>query len=553
MPKLSKLKTYKKLQKHFEEIKSEHLKNMFEANNNRFAQFSVRFSDILVDYSKNLINAETIDLLCELADEAGLKSKITAMFSGEKINTTENRQVLHTALRNMSGSSVYADGVDVIPEINEVKSSMKKFVKSVHSGKWLGASGKRIDTIVNIGIGGSDLGPRMVCEALRPYAVEKMKVYFVSNVDGTDILNVFEQINPETTLFIIASKTFTTQETMTNANTAKKLFLSTVAKNEKDVAKHFVAVSTNEVLVKKFGINPKNMFKFWDWVGGRYSLWSAIGLSVALYVGYENYEKLLEGAYEMDVHFRETNFHRNIPVILGLLGVWYNNFYNANTNAIIPYDQYLLRFADFLQQLDMESNGKQVTLGAENVDYKTGPIIWGAIGTNAQHSFFQLIHQGTQLIPTDFLAPVNTHNEMPNHHDIFMSNFFAQTEALMKGKSEKEVIDELKASHLSEEEIKNLLPHKIFPGNKPTNTILYKELTPQTLGSIIAMYEHKVFVQGVIWDINSFDQWGVELGKQLAKEILPELQSPDIITSHDCSTNSLINYYKSNKKIEEYE
>jgi len=553
MPKLSKLKTYKKLQQHYDEIKTEHLKNMFEANNNRFAQFSVRLSDILVDYSKNLINAETIDLLCDLADEAGLKPKIEAMFTGEKINNTENRQVLHTALRNMSGSAVYADGVDVMPEINEVKSSMKKFVKSVHTGKWLGASGKRIDTIVNIGIGGSDLGPRMVCEALRPYAVENMKVYFVSNVDGTDILNIFDQINPETTLFIIASKTFTTQETMTNANTAKKLFLSTVAENEKDVAKHFVAVSTNEVLVKKFGINPKNMFKFWDWVGGRYSLWSAIGLSIALYVGYDNYEKLLEGAYEMDVHFRETNFHRNIPVLLGLLGVWYNNFYNANTNAIIPYDQYLLKFADFLQQLDMESNGKQVTIGAKNVDYKTGPVIWGAIGTNAQHSFFQLIHQGTQIIPADFLAPVNTHNEMPNHHDIFMSNFFAQTEALMKGKSKQEVIDELKSKHLSDEEIENLYPHKIFPGNKPTNTILYKELTPQTLGSLIAMYEHKVFVQGVIWDINSFDQWGVELGKQLAKEILPELQSPDIIISHDCSTNSLINYYKSNKIEKEYE
>jgi glucose-6-phosphate isomerase len=467
------------------------------------------------------------------------------MFAGEKINNTENRAVLHVALRNRSNKAIKVDGEDIMPKINAVLLKMKKFCEEVRSGSWKGYSGKAITDIVNIGIGGSDLGPYMVTEALKPYGKKGLHVHFVSNVDGTHIAETLKKVKPESTLFIIASKTFTTQETLTNADSAKKWFLET-AKDQKAVAKHFVALSTNVKECTAFGIDSKNMFEFWDWVGGRYSLWSAIGLSIAVYIGFENFEELLTGAHEIDEHFRHTAFEKNIPVILALLGVWYNNFYQADSHAILPYDQYMHRFPAYFQQGDMESNGKRVTKEGKVVNYSTGPIIWGEPGTNGQHAFYQLIHQGTKLVPCDFLAPVQSHNPLSDHHKKLMANFFAQTEALMKGKTEAEAKAELEKEGLNGKALSELLPHKVFPGNIPTNSIFFKKLTPRVLGSLIAMYEHKIYVQGVIWNVNSFDQWGVELGKQLAKKILPELTEKGKVGSHDSSTNGLINFFKEN-------
>lgn len=543
----SSLPSYSHLKNHYEKIKDIHLNDLFNSDNKRFETFSIKFDDLFLDYSKNKINSETIELLLKLAHEANLKNNIHDMFSGNKINFTEERAVLHTALRNQSNREVFVDGKDVMPDVRNVLNKIKSFSDKLHSGEWKGYTGGKIDTIVNIGIGGSDLGPRMVCEALKKYSVHGMNVHFVSNVDGADISNILNKINPDTTLFIIASKTFTTQETITNANTAKNWFLDNTGNNTENVKKHFIALSTNKEKVIEFGIDPENMFEFWDWVGGRYSMWSAIGMSISLYLGFDNFVKLLEGAYEMDEHFRTVPFEKNMPVILGLLGIWYTNFFNAASHAVIPYDNYLVKFSEFLQQLDMESNGKYITKSGKKVDYKTGPIIWGTAGTNSQHSFFQLIHQGTQLIPVDFLAAINPLDNVGDHHSKLLSNFFAQTEALMKGKDENEVIDEFEAAGKTKEEYSHLINHKVFEGDKPTNSILYDKLTPKTLGKLIAMYEHKVFVQGVLWNINSFDQWGVELGKQLAKKILPELESDDRINSHDNSTNGLINYYKENK------
>ena len=522
------------------------MRDLFASDPKRFERFSIQFGDILVDYSKNRITAETVPLLLDLAREVGLKDWIEKMFKGEKINSTENRAVLHTALRNRTNTPIVVDGNDVMPEINRVLRQMRDFSENVRSGSWKGFTGQPITDIVNIGIGGSDLGPVMVTEALKHYGKLGLRVHFVSNVDGTHIAETLRDLNAATTLFVIASKTFTTQETLTNANTAKDWLLKD-AKNQSAVAKHFVALSTNTNEVAKFGIDIKNMFEFWDWVGGRYSLWSAIGLSIALFIGMDNFEELLTGAHAMDNHFRYEPFEKNIPVILGMLGIWYNNFFDASTHAIIPYDQYLHRFAAYFQQGDMESNGKRVTKDGKAVDYSTGPIIWGEPGTNGQHAFFQLIHQGTRLIPADFLAPITSQNPIGEHHPILLSNFFAQTEALMKGKTEAEAKAELEAAGMKGDALHQLLPHKVFPGNRPTNSILFKKLTPRTLGSLIAMYEHKIFVQGVIWNINSFDQWGVELGKQLAKKILPELNGSQPIATHDSSTNALINYYKKNR------
>ena len=546
MGKLTDLSSWNKLNKHFCSIKDVEIKSLFPQNPNRFNEFSVQFNDILLDYSKNRLNKDTITLLIDLAKECGVKDGIKAMFKGDVINNTEKRPVLHVALRNRSTKPVLVDGVDVMPEINKVLGKMKSFTNKVRSGEWKGYSGKAITDVVNIGIGGSDLGPYMVTEALKPYAKSGLAVHFVSNIDGTHITETLKKVNPETTLFIVASKTFTTIETLTNANSAKSWFLKS-AVNSKYVAKHFVALSTNSKLVTEFGIDPENMFEFWDWVGGRYSLWSAIGLSIALSVGFENFEELLQGAHEMDNHFESADLEENIPVILGLIGVWYNNFFEADSYAILPYDQYLHRFAAYFQQGDMESNGKSVTKNGERVNYSTGPIVWGEPGTNGQHAFYQLIHQGTKLIPCDFIAPVNSHNPTGDHHQILLSNFFAQTEALMKGKTEKEAKVELEAAGLNQEVISSLLPHKVFSGNRPTNSIMVKELTPKVLGSLIAMYEHKIYVQSLIWNINAFDQWGVELGKQLAKEILPELKNDKEVLGHDGSTNGLINFYKNNR------
>ncbi|MFA7473354.1 MAG: glucose-6-phosphate isomerase, partial [Spirosomataceae bacterium] len=463
--------------------------------------------------------------------------------NGDKINATENRSVLHIALRNRANTPIYSDGKDVMPEVNAVLEKMKEFSNKIRSGEWKGYTGKAITDVVNIGIGGSDLGPVMVTEALKRYAKKGLNVHFVSNVDGTHIVETLKDLNPETTLFLIASKTFTTQETMANAHTARQWFLAS-AQDEEAIKKHFVALSTNQAEVVKFGIDPNNMFVFWDWVGGRYSLWSAIGLSIAIYIGFSNFEQLLAGAHEADNHFRTTKFDKNIPVILGLLGVWYNNFFGAETHAILPYDQYLHRFAAYFQQGDMESNGKYVGRDGKPVDYQTGPIIWGEPGTNGQHAFYQLIHQGTKLIPADFIAPAISHNPVGEHHTLLLSNFFAQTEALMNGKTADEVRAELSNSGKSAEEIEALVPFKVFEGNRPTNSILIKKITPKTLGTLIALYEHKIFVQGIIWNIFSFDQWGVELGKQLANKIYPELKSDAPINSHDASTNGLINQYK---------
>ncbi|WP_312716554.1 glucose-6-phosphate isomerase [Sphingobacterium multivorum] len=518
------------------------LRTLFAADPARFEKFSIAFEDILLDYSKNRITAETKALLVQLAKECGLEEAIAAMFSGERINVTENRPVLHTALRNQSGQPVYVDGKDVMPDVKRVLAHMRTFTEEILSGQWKGYTGKEITDVVNIGIGGSDLGPVMVTEALKAYKT-RLNVHFVSNVDGTHIAETLKAVDPETTLFLIASKTFTTQETMANAHTAKDWFLASGALQE-DVAKHFAALSTNTEAVRAFGIDTQNMFEFWDWVGGRYSLWSAIGLSISLAIGFDNFEELLKGAYEADVHFKETSFESNIPVILALLGVWYNNFFQAESHAILPYDQYLHRFAAYFQQGDMESNGKYIDRNGQQVDYQTGPIIWGEPGTNGQHAFYQLIHQGTKLIPCDFIAPANSLNPIGNHHQLLLSNFFAQTEALMNGKTEAEVVAEFKKAGKSDPEIEALKAYKVFEGNRPTNSILFKKMTPRTLGRLIALYEHKIFVQGVIWNIYSFDQWGVELGKQLANQILPELSDANPVTSHDSSTNGLINAYK---------
>jgi len=532
---------------HYETLAPIHMRDLFSEDPQRFERFSLRFDDILLDYSKNRITEETMRLLLDLAEQAKLQNRIERMFSGEKINITEDRAVLHVALRNRSNRPIAVDGRDVMPEVNAVLQHMREFTEAVRGGSWTGYTGQAITDIVNIGIGGSDLGPVMATEALKPYGRPDLRVHFVSNVDGTHIVETLKNLQPATTLFIVASKTFTTQETITNAQTAKNWLLKT-AGDEAAVAKHFVALSTNAQEVSKFGIDTKNMFEFWDWVGGRYSLWSAIGLSIAVYIGMDNFEQLLDGAHRMDEHFRTTPFEQNLPVTLALIGIWYNNFFGAQTVAILPYDQYMHRFSAYFQQGDMESNGKSVNRDGEPVGCSTGPVIWGEPGTNGQHAFYQLIHQGTKLIPCDFLAPVETHNPVGEHHAILLSNFFAQTEALMRGKTEAEVRTELEAAGMGGAELEKLLPHKVFAGNRPTNSIMFQKLTPRTLGSLIALYEHKIFVQGIIWNINSFDQWGVELGKQLAKAILPELSQPQPATTHDASTNGLINYYKEHRQ-----
>ena len=516
---------------------------LFQANPQRFSQYHVNFEDqILVDFSKNAVNETTLALLQQLAEECGLAQAKEAMFSGEKINYTENRAVLHTALRNRSNTPVLVDGKDVMPEVNAVLAKMKAFCQRVISGEWKGYTGKAITDVINIGIGGSDLGPYMVTEALRPYK-NHLNVHFVSNVDGTHIAETLKKVNPETTLVLVASKTFTTQETMTNAHSARDWLLA-VAKDESAVAKHFVALSTNAKEVEKFGIDTANMFEFWDWVGGRYSLWSAIGLSIALSIGFEQFEQLLSGAHAMDNHFRQAPVEKNIPTILALIGIWNSNFLGAETEALLPYDQYLHRFAAYFQQGNMESNGKYVGRDGKVVNYQTGPIVWGEPGTNGQHAFYQLIHQGTKIIPCDFIAPAQTHNPLSDHHEKLLSNFFAQTEALAFGKSKQAVEEEFLAAGKSLESVKEIVPFKVFTGNKPTNSILLQKITPYSLGALIAMYEHKIFVQGVIFNIYSFDQWGVELGKQLANRILPELKGSESVESHDSSTNGLINQYK---------
>ena len=516
---------------------------LFQANPKRFSQYHVNFEDqILVDFSKNAVNETTLALLQQLAEECGLAQAKEAMFSGEKINYTENRAVLHTALRNRSNTPVLVDGKDVMPEVNAVLAKMKVFCQRVISGEWKGYTGKAITDVINIGIGGSDLGPYMVTEALRPYK-NHLNVHFVSNVDGTHIAETLKKVNPETTLVLVASKTFTTQETMTNAHSARDWLLA-AAKDESAVAKHFVALSTNAKEVEKFGIDTANMFEFWDWVGGRYSLWSAIGLSIALSIGFEQFEQLLSGAHAMDNHFRQAPVEKNIPTILALIGIWNSNFLGAETEALLPYDQYLHRFAAYFQQGNMESNGKYVGRDGKVVNYQTGPIVWGEPGTNGQHAFYQLIHQGTKIIPCDFIAPAQTHNPLSDHHEKLLSNFFAQTEALAFGKSKQAVEEEFLAAGKSLESVKEIVPFKVFTGNKPTNSILLQKITPYSLGALIAMYEHKIFVQGVIFNIYSFDQWGVELGKQLANRILPELKGSESVESHDSSTNGLINQYK---------
>jgi glucose-6-phosphate isomerase len=535
--------SWKALDEHFAGNDFE-LRSLFQYNPNRFEEFSLQRDNFLFDYSKNLIDTKTKELLLNLAEECQLKDAIAKMFSGDKINETEGRAVLHTALRDFSDKEILVDGENIKPQIKNVLNHMKSFSEKIISGAHKGFSGKEITDVVNIGIGGSDLGPVMVCSALKHFKT-RLNVHFVSNVDGNHIAEVVKNLNPETTLFIIASKTFTTQETMTNANSAKDWFLK--AGKQEDVAKHFVALSTNIQEVKNFGIAEENIFEFWDWVGGRYSLWSAIGLSIVLSVGYDNFEQLLKGAFDTDQHFQTADFAENIPVLMGLLGIWYRNFYAATTYAILPYSQYLDRFAAYLQQGDMESNGKCVDRNGEFVEYETGPIIWGEPGTNGQHAFYQLIHQGTELIPADFIAYAKSCNVVSDHQDKLLANFFAQTEALAFGKSEVEVEEELRSAGKSDEEISRLVNFKVFHGDTPTNSILFKELTPFSLGQLIAMYEHKIFVQGVIWNIFSFDQFGVELGKVLANKILPELENNEEVISHDSSTNGLIKYYKGNK------
>ncbi|XP_042196199.1 glucose-6-phosphate isomerase [Callorhinchus milii] len=553
MPALSCDVAWKELSEWFKANSAQlNLRHLFQSEPDRFSKFSLILKtedgDILLDYSKNLVTKDVMHMLVEMAKARGVEKARNAMFSGEKINFTENRAVLHIALRNRSNKPIMFEGKDVTPEVNKVLDKMKAFCERVRGGEWKGFTGKTITDVVNIGIGGSDLGPLMVTEALKPYSKGGPRAWFVSNIDGTHMAKTLAELHPETTLFIIASKTFTTQETITNAESAKEWFLVT-AKDSAHVAKHFVALSTNATKVAAFGIDPNNMFEFWDWVGGRYSLWSAIGLSIALHIGFENFEQLLKGAHWMDNHFHSEPLERNGPALLALLGIWYINFYKADTQALLPYDQYMHRFAAYFQQGDMESNGKCITKQGSRVTYKTGPIVWGEPGTNGQHAFYQLIHQGTRMIPADFLIPVQTQNPIRNglHHKILTANFLAQTEALMKGKTEDEARAELEASGMSGEKLKQITPHKVFEGNRPTNSIVFKKLTPYTLGALIALYEHKIFVQGVIWDINSYDQWGVELGKQLAKAIEPELATADPVTSHDSSTNGLINFIKQHR------
>jgi glucose-6-phosphate isomerase len=553
------LPAWKALQKHQRKMADVHMRDLFASDPQRFDRFSLRLSagtsggDILFDYSKNRVRQKTMRLLFDLARQANLAGKIEAMFTGQKYNNTENRAVLHVALRNRSNRPILVDGQDVMPGVNAVLDKMHAYSEAVRSGAWKGYTGKPIIDIVNIGIGGSDLGPKMVCEALKPYggrpAGPPLRVHFVSNVDSTDLVETLKAVDPETVLFLVASKTFTTQETMANAHSAREWFLE-AAKDKAAVAKHFVAMSTNAKGVADFGIDTANMFEFWDWVGGRYSLWSAVGLSIALYLGMDNFEALLAGAHRVDEHFRTAPFEENVPVVMGLLGIWYNNFFGAQSQAILPYDQYLLHFSSYFQQGDMESNGKSVTREGTWIDYQTGPVIWGQPGTNGQHAFYQLIHQGTKLIPCDFLAAAQSQNPLGEHHTLLLSNYFAQTEALMKGRTPDEARAELTAAGHTPPgvgggaELETLVAAQTFPGNRPTNSFLYPRLTPETLGSLIALYEHKIFTQGAIWDINSFDQWGVELGKQLAKVILPELRGDGVVESHDASTNGLINYYK---------
>ena len=569
MPHFDHLPTRDQLVAHWDEIRDEHLLDLFESDPQRFDDFSCWFGEdgkkeILLDYSKNRVKGRTIELLCQLAEEADVEGARDRMFSGEKINKTEDRAVLHVALRNRANTPIYVGERDVMSDevvekdgvkktdlgVNSVLAKMREFTDAVRSGEWRGYTGERITDVVNIGIGGSDLGPLMATEALAPYGSPDLRVHFVSNVDGAHLARTLRDLSPETTLFIVASKTFTTQETMRNADSAKAWLLGSSEDKER-VKKHFVAVSTSEKRVKKFGIDPKNMFVFWDWVGGRYSMWSAIGLSIALFIGMKHFEAMLEGAHAMDRHFATADLDKNLPVLLALLGVWYNNVVGCETHAVLPYNQYLHRFPAYLQQGDMESNGKRVTLGGEVIEGQTGPVIWGEAGTNGQHAFYQLIHQGTKLIPCDFIAAakyVKAHADDridAEHHPMLLANFFAQTEALMKGKTEKEACAELKAARKTPAEIEKLLPHKVFPGNRPSNSILFEKLDPRTLGALVALYEHKIFVQGVIWDVNSFDQWGVELGKQLAKTVLEELEDDDEVESHDSSTNGLINTYKS--------
>ncbi|EQA2401781.1 glucose-6-phosphate isomerase [Escherichia coli] len=531
------------LQKHFDEMKDVTIADLFAKDGDRFSKFSATFGDqMLVDYSKNRITEETLAKLQDLAKECDLAGAIKSMFSGEKINRTENRAVLHVALRNRSNTPILVDGKDVMPEVNAVLEKMKTFSEAIISGEWKGYTGKAITDVVNIGIGGSDLGPYMVTEALRPYK-NHLNMHFVSNVDGTHIAEVLKKVNPETTLFLVASKTFTTQETMTNAHSARDWFLK-AAGDEKHVAKHFAALSTNAKAVGEFGIDTANMFEFWDWVGGRYSLWSAIGLSIVLSIGFDNFVELLSGAHAMDKHFSTTPAEKNLPVLLALIGIWYNNFFGAETEAILPYDQYMHRFAAYFQQGNMESNGKYVDRNGNVVDYQTGPIIWGEPGTNGQHAFYQLIHQGTKMVPCDFIAPAITHNPLSDHHQKLLSNFFAQTEALAFGKSREVVEQEYRDQGKDPATLDYVVPFKVFEGNCPTNSILLREITPFSLGALIALYEHKIFTQGVILNIFTFDQWGVELGKQLANRILPELKDDKEISSHDSSTNGLINRYK---------
>ncbi len=542
-PSLTELPAYKKLQKHFQQVSQLHMRRLFSVDPRRVNKYSIEYNGLFLDYSKNRISHETIPLLCELAKEADLESWRERMFSGEKINNTEGRAVLHTALRNRANTPIMVDGEDIMPMINSTIDKMENFSEKVREGSWKGYSGKVITDIVNVGIGGSDLGPKMVYEALKPYHHKRLTVHFISNVDGAHIDQSLEQLNPETTLFVISSKTFTTQETLTNAHIARNWFLRS-AIDEKHISKHFVAVSTNREGVIRFGIDPENMFEFWDWVGGRYSLWSAIGLSVVLAVGMKNFKKMLEGAHSMDEHFREAPLEKNMPVILGLLGVWYNNFFKAESYGIFPYDHYLRSLTMYLEQADMESNGKSVDRDGRRVDYATGPIIWGMSGINGQHAFYQSIHQGTKMIPSDFIVSMMTHSTHQQQHNIMFANALAQTEALMRGRNYDETLADIKASNADLGDIDKRIHHMVFEGNHPTNTILIRKLTPRTLGMLLALYEHKIFVQGIIWNLNSFDQWGVELGKQLTKTILEDIDQPYKVRSHDGSTNTLINYYR---------
>ena len=546
MQKLTELSSWNALEAHFEKIKDTHMRDLFRQDKDRFKKFSTQMDDILLDFSKNRINDETFKLLCDLARETGVLEWRDQMFSGEPINNSEFRPVLHTALRNRSNTPVYVDGENVMPKINRVLAQVRYFTERVRGGHLRGYSGHLITDVVNIGIGGSDLGPHVVCDSMKPYAQRGMNVHFVSNIDPTHLTEILKFVNPESTLFVISSKTFTTQETMLNAQSARRWFVD-LTNSEKAVARHFVAVTTNKEAATEFGIVEENMFEFWDWVGGRYSLWSAIGLPIALYLGMDHFEELLDGAHAMDMHFKSAPIEKNIPIILALLGVWYNNFFNAQSHAIMAYNQYLRRLPAYLQQLDMESNGKTIDREGKRVDYLTGPIIWGETGSNCQHAFFQLLHQGTKPVPADFLIPARSKNPLGEQHSVLLANYFAQTRALMKGKTEIEARVELEGMGFAEETIQKVLPHKIFEGNKPTNSILFENLDPRTLGALFAMYEHKIFVQGVIWNINSFDQWGVEYGKQLANNIQCELASRKETSSYDDSTNNLINYCMSLK------